>query len=112
MAAIVLPRAQHLPAERVAGELRLGEHAEDAVVRRVLLHQQLLEDDLALGLQVLGAEGGTRDDVAQQVEAEVEVTGRERVSKAVYSSVVYAFISPPTASTASAISLALRSSVP
>ena len=62
-----------LPAERVVGEQRLGEEHVDEVVGRVLAHAELLEDHLALRLDLVGAEGGRHDDVVEEVEREVDV---------------------------------------
>ena len=53
----------------------MSSHVHD-VVGRVLGHQQLLEDDLALGVDLVRPERRPRDDVAEQVEAEGQLRRR------------------------------------
>ena len=75
------------------------------VVGGVLVHEDLFEDDLALGVDLVAA--GTPaalDDVGEQVEPEGELDDRQaRVVARCARGVVNAFISPPTASTAMAM---------
>ena len=91
-----------LAPERVVGEQRLVEQRVHDVVGRVLVHEDLLEDHLALGVDLGRAEGGRADDVDQQVEPEGRgsVAGQPRVVTRCAPRLVKAFISPPTASTA------------
>ena len=65
--------AQHVPAERVVGEQGLEEHLVHEVGGLVGVHQDLLEDHLALGLDLVGPEGRLPHDVGEDVEAELEV---------------------------------------
>ena len=51
---------EHPAAERVVAEDRLGEHVVDAVRRLVLVHRDLLEDHLALGLDLVRRQGRRR----------------------------------------------------
>ena len=57
----------------MAGEERLGEQLVHEVGRLVLVHEDLFEDDLALGLDLVGPEGRRPHDVGEDVEAELEV---------------------------------------
>ena len=50
--------ADHGPPERVAAEDRLRDQVVHELLRRVLVHRDLLEHDLALGLEVV--EGGAK----------------------------------------------------
>ena len=59
------------------GEEGLGEEVVDEFGRLVLVHEDLFEDHLALGLDLVGPEGGSADDVAEDVEAQVEVLVEE-----------------------------------
>ena len=77
IAADRLAGAEHLTAERVVREQRLAEEGDHPVVGRVLLHGDLLEDHLALGLDLVGPEGRRPEDVAEDVEPEDELPGRE-----------------------------------
>ena len=45
--------AEHPAPERVLAEDRLGEHVVDPVLRLVLVHRDLLEHDLALGVDLV-----------------------------------------------------------
>ena len=65
-----VPPSDHGPAERVAAEDRLGRDVVDEVVRRVLDHGDLLEDDLTLGVDVV--ERRTEDHVCHHVERRLE----------------------------------------
>ena len=49
-------------------EVRLAEQLIDEILRRILGHGDLLQDDAALLLQILRIEGGVQQHVAQQVE--------------------------------------------
>ena len=60
----------------VAREDRLGEPLVDDVGRLVEVHQHLFQDHLPLGVDLVGAEGRLRHDVAEDVEAELEVLGQ------------------------------------
>src|SRR5437588_2425329 len=64
---------EHLAPGRMLWEQGFGEQVVDELRGLVLVHQDLLEDHLALGLELVGAERRRTDDVAQDVEAEVEV---------------------------------------
>ena len=61
-----LRRADHGPAERVVAEDRLGEEVVDELLRRVLVHRDLLEHDLPLGVEL--GERGREDHVGHHVE--------------------------------------------
>jgi hypothetical protein len=56
------------PAQRMALPERLGENLVDEVVRRVLDHLDLFEDDLLLAFDVALVERGAKDDVRQDVD--------------------------------------------
>ena len=64
-------RADHRAPERVRSEDGLTEHVEHAVLRVVFVHRDLLEHDLALGLQL--AEARVKDHVADHLERTLEV---------------------------------------
>ena len=51
-------RSRDLTAERVLGEQRPGEDVVDEIVGRVVAHPDLLEDHLALRLDLVGAQRG------------------------------------------------------
>jgi hypothetical protein len=57
-----LGRADHRAPERMLAEDRLAEHVEDAVLGIVFVHRDLLEHDLALGVEL--AEARMPDHVA------------------------------------------------
>ena len=63
--------ADDRPPERMAAEDGLPEHVEDRVLRVVLVHRDLLEHDLALGVDV--AERGPPDHVGHHVEGARQV---------------------------------------
>ena len=63
--------ADHRPAQRMRAEDRLAEHVEDAVLGIVFVHRDLLQHDLALGLEL--AEARAPDHVAHHVERALEV---------------------------------------
>ena len=65
--------AEDFAAERVAREHRLAEQLLHHVGRLVEVHQHLLEDDLALGIDVVRPQRRLAKDVAEDVEAEIEV---------------------------------------
>ena len=60
----------HRPTKRVAAEDRLGDDVVHEVLRRVLDHRDLLEHDLALGVDL--GEGGLEDHVRDHVERGLE----------------------------------------
>ena len=64
-----LGRAEHLATERVVGPQRLVGQGVHPVLGLVLGQGELLEDHLALGLDLVGPERRRGDDVGQQVEA-------------------------------------------
>ena len=70
-------RAERLATQGMVGEHRLEQAGVDDVVGRVLVHEDLFEDHLALGVDLGRPEGGTGHDVGQQVEAEVELGHRQ-----------------------------------
>ena len=59
--------------ERVVGEERAGAALGDQVGRLVGVHQDLVQDDLALGLDVVRPQGRVPHDLAQDVEPERQV---------------------------------------
>ena len=61
------------PAQRVRAEDRLAEHVEDLVLRVVLVHRDLLEDDLALVVEVVLREARPPDHVGHHVQRPLEV---------------------------------------
>ncbi len=65
-------RAGHLAPERVVGEQRLVAEGVHALLGLVLLEGDLLEDDLALGVDVGLAQRGCGEHVAEHAEREVE----------------------------------------
>ena len=67
-------RPDHRPAERVRAEHRLGEEVVHELLRRVLVHRDLLEDDLALGVDVV--EARREHHVAHHVDRGLEVLVR------------------------------------
>ena len=64
-------RADHRPAERVVAEHRLREEVVHELLRRVLVHRDLLEHDLALGVEL--GERRREDHVRHHVERRREV---------------------------------------
>ena len=62
--------AQNRAAERVVLPEPLREELVDEVVRRVLDHLDLFDDDLLLALEVLDAERRVADDVGEDVDGE------------------------------------------
>jgi hypothetical protein len=56
------------PPERVIAEHRLAEHVEDAILRVVLVHRDLLEHDLALVGEVVAVQPRPPDHVGDDVE--------------------------------------------
>ena len=89
----------------MVAEDRLGDQVVDELLRLVLIHRDLLEHDLALGIH-LGEERRI-DHVAHHVDRLVEmVVGDPGVDDGVPRDVA-AFSSPPIASKTSAISCAV-----
>ena len=66
-----LGAADHRAPERVRAEDRLAEHVEDAVLGVVLVHRDLFEHDLALGLEL--AHARAPDHVGDHVEGALQV---------------------------------------
>ena len=62
----------HRPPQRVRAEHRLAEHVEYPILGIVLVHRDLLEHDLALGLQ--GFEPRLPDHLGEHVERPLQVT--------------------------------------
>lgn len=65
-------RAKYGTAERVMREHRIREHVVDIVIGRVLAAGDFLENDLALGENVLVREGRVDEHVGENLEAEGE----------------------------------------
>jgi len=65
--------ARHVTPQRMLREHHLVEDDLNLVLRVVLVHAQLLEDDRPLALDVCGIEPGIRDDVEEHVKPKVEV---------------------------------------
>ncbi len=59
----------------MVGEHHLAEALLHDISRLVPVHEHLLQDDLPLGVHLVGPECRLTEDVAQDVEAEVEVLG-------------------------------------
>ncbi len=66
-----LRRADHGPSERVPAEHGLGEEVVHELLRRVLVHRDLLEHDLALGIEI--GEGRGEDHVGHDVQSRPDV---------------------------------------
>ena len=74
--------ADHRPAERMVAEDRLGDQVVHELLRRVVVHRDLLEHDLALGVEL--GERGREDHVAHHVDRRLEmVVGDARVDERV-----------------------------
>ena len=71
-------RAQHRPAERLAGQRGLLELVEDHVVGRVERLADLLQDDAALALQLVGIEYRIAQDVGDHLDTERHVLLQHR----------------------------------
>ena len=67
--------AEYFAAQRMIGEHALHEQHVDPVVGRVERRPQLLEDDLALGVDVGGTQCRRRQDPAEQLDPEAPVIG-------------------------------------
>ncbi len=65
--------SEHRASHRLLGKRRLLEMVEDDVVRRVVGLADLLQDDAALALDLLGGEGAVGQDVADDVGPERQV---------------------------------------
>ena len=88
---IVDSSPKHFVAERVIGEVHAHEEVVHEIVGRVVTHPDLFEDDLPLGVDVVGTERRTPQDVGEDVDRELEarvgqphvehglLVGRERV---------------------------------
>ena len=77
-----LGRADDRPPERVVAEDGLGEQVVDELARRVVDHRDLLEDDLALGLELF--EDRLEDHLGHHVECRLELlVGDARVDDGV-----------------------------
>ena len=68
-----LAGAEGLAAERVLGVEALVERGEHEVVGGVLAHEDLLDDDLTLGVELVGPERRLAHDVGQQAQAGLEL---------------------------------------
>ena len=66
-----LGRSDHRPPERVVAEDGVGDQVVDELLRRVLVHRDLLEHDLALGLEL--GERRREDHVTHHVDRRHEV---------------------------------------
>ena len=69
-----LARPDHRPSERVVAEDGLREEVVDELLRRVLVHRDLLEHDLALGVEL--GERRREDHVGHHVDRRLEVRVR------------------------------------
>ena len=63
-------RPEDRPPQRMAGPQILGEELVNEVVRRVLDHLDLFEDDLLFPADVLGAERRVHDDVGEHLDGQ------------------------------------------
>ncbi len=66
-----------LAPERVLREQRREQQRMDAVLVSVLVHQQFFENDLSLALHLGVAQCRSREHVAEQLDAEPDVLGRQ-----------------------------------
>jgi hypothetical protein len=66
-----------LPAQRVARVHGRIEKVVDLFGGFVAVHQDFVQDDLALGFELIGAQGRGPDDLGEDVEAEVDRTGQQ-----------------------------------
>ena len=96
--------ADHRTAERMVAEDRLAHQVVHELLRRVLVHRDLLEHDLALGVEL--DEERREDHVAHHVERLLQVVVGDAGIDDVCSREVAAFSSPPSPSKISAISCA------
>ena len=71
-------RAEHRPAERLAGQRRFLELVEHEIVGRVERLADLLQDDAALALQLVGIEHRIAQDVGDHLDAERHVLLQHR----------------------------------
>jgi hypothetical protein len=69
--------AQHVPAQRMVREHGLTEQVVDEVARLVAPHEDLLQDDLALGLHLVRPERRVPQDVRQQVERQLDALAEQ-----------------------------------
>ena len=99
-----LPSAQDRVAVGVRRPQRSRVELEDQVVGRVVHRRDLLENDLALELEIVRAEDGMAHDVGQNVECPCQIV--------VHSRAVKASSAPPRPSSSSGRSRAERRSVP
>ena len=97
-------RADHRPPERVRPEDRLPDQVVDELLRRVLVHRDLLEHDRPLGVEVV--EERREDHVAHHVERGLDVMLWDTAVDDGVLAEVAAFSSPPISSKISAISSA------
>ena len=77
IACTVSTLAGRLAPERMIGEQLRAEHAVGDVVGRVVVHRQLFEDHLALAVDVGVAQRRPGQHVAEQLDAERGVAGRQ-----------------------------------
>jgi hypothetical protein len=68
-----LARTQYRPAERLAGKRRIEHQIIDDVVRAVAGGSDLLEDHLALALQLVGRVARVLEDVGQNIERNADI---------------------------------------
>ena len=103
--AITSALAEHAAAERVSAEDRLGEDVVDAVLRLVLVHRDLLEHDLALGVDVGVGRRRAASPPSRSKTSSV-CSSRKRACRCVVSLPVAALIEAPSPSKRSEISIA------
>ena len=92
---------------------RLGEHVVDAVLRLVLVHRDLLEHDLALGVDLVRRQRRARAASRPSGRTPPSVcSSRKRACRCVVSLLVAALVAAPMPSNSSEISIAEWRSVP
>ena len=68
--------AENLAPERVVREHRIGELLLDHVHGLVTVHENLFEDHLTLRVDLFGPQRGPAEDVAEDVQTELDVLGQ------------------------------------
>ena len=67
-------RPEDRPAERVARPQRSGEQIVDHILRGVVVHVDLGQDHLALGLEILGPDRRVLQHVSEMIDGQLQIT--------------------------------------